>query len=111
LRILKRLCAERSIDAPRPLWASPFGIPAGSSLAKNLFRRLAMVASMDVASPSDPLLSWTAQGDRLRAVASGPWTSANADRLERLTDSLSRQPAASITLDIAGVGELDTIGG
>jgi phospholipid/cholesterol/gamma-HCH transport system permease protein len=70
-----------------------------------------MAAPTDVASPSDPLLSWNAHDDRLTAVASGVWTSANADRLERLTDSLSQQPAASMTLDIGGVGELDTFGG
>ena len=70
-----------------------------------------MAASTDVASPPDPLLSWTAEGDKLRAVASGAWTSANADRLERLTDSLDRQAAASVTLDIGAVGELDTFGG
>ena len=64
-----------------------------------------------VALPSDPLLRWKAEGDQLLAVASGAWTSANADRLELLTDSLSQQPAASVTLDIGGVGELDTFGG
>ena len=70
-----------------------------------------MAASTSVTSPSDPLLSWTMHGDQLSAVASGVWTCANADRLERLTDSLDRQPASAVTLDISGVGELDTVGG
>ena len=50
-------------------------------------------------------------GDQLSAVASGAWTSANADRLERLTDSLNRQSASTGTLDVSGVAELDTFGG
>jgi len=70
-----------------------------------------MAASTSVTSPSDPLLSWTTHGDQLSAVASGVWTCANADRLERLTDSLDRQPASTVTLDISGVGEIDTFGG
>jgi phospholipid/cholesterol/gamma-HCH transport system permease protein len=69
-----------------------------------------MAASTSVTSPSDPLLNWTAHGDQLSAVASGAWTCANGDRLERLTDSLDRQPASTVTLDISGVEELDTFG-
>jgi phospholipid/cholesterol/gamma-HCH transport system permease protein len=57
------------------------------------------------------LLSWTLDGDQLSAVASGAWTCANADRLERLTDSLNRQSASTGTLDVSGVAELDTFGG
>ena len=70
-----------------------------------------MAASTAVTSPSEPLLSWTVRGGQLSAVASGAWTSANADRLERLTDSLDRQSASTGTLDVSGVGELDTFGG
>ena len=70
-----------------------------------------MAASTSVTSSSDPLLSWTTSGDQLVAVASGVWTCVNADRLERLTDSLDRQPASAVTLDVSGVGELDTVGG
>jgi phospholipid/cholesterol/gamma-HCH transport system permease protein len=69
-----------------------------------------MAASTSLPSPSEPLLNFTAQGDQLSAVASGVWTCANADRLERLTDSLDRQPASTVTLDISGVEELDTFG-
>ena len=61
-------------------------------------------------SANDPLLSWTTHGDALSAIASGAWTSADSDRLERLTDSLSREPAASLTLDVGGVETLATFG-
>jgi phospholipid/cholesterol/gamma-HCH transport system permease protein len=70
-----------------------------------------VTASTAVTSPSDPLLSWTTRGGQLSAVASGAWTCANADRLERLTDSLDRQSASTGTLDVSGIGELDTFGG
>ena len=70
-----------------------------------------MAASTAVTSPSDPLLSWTMRGGQLSAVASGAWTCANADRLECLTDSLDRQSASAGTLDVSGIGELDTFGG
>ena len=56
------------------------------------------------------MLSWTTRGDELSAIASGAWTSANSDRLERLTESLRREPASSLTLDVAGVETLDTFG-
>ena len=59
---------------------------------------------------NDPPLSWTTRGDALSAIASGAWTSANSDRLERLTDSLGRESASSLTLDVAGVETLDTFG-
>jgi len=51
------------------------------------------------------------RGGQLSAVASGAWICANADRLERLTDSLDRQSASTGTLDVSGIGELDTFGG
>ena len=70
-----------------------------------------MAASTGMTLPSDPLLSWTTRDDQLSAVASGAWTCANADRLERLTDSLDQQTASAVTLDVSGVEELDTVGG
>jgi len=69
-----------------------------------------MAASTGVTSPTDPLLSWSARGDQLSAVASGAWTCVNGDRLERLTESLEQQPASSVTLDVGGVETLDTCG-
>jgi phospholipid/cholesterol/gamma-HCH transport system permease protein len=69
-----------------------------------------MAASTSPTAPTDPLLSWSARGDRLSAAASGAWTSANGDRLERLTDSLGREPASGLTLDLGGVAALDTFG-
>jgi phospholipid/cholesterol/gamma-HCH transport system permease protein len=69
-----------------------------------------MAASTGLTTPSDPLLRWSARGGELSAVASGAWTSANADRLEHLTENLGRETAASVTLDVSGVEALDTFG-
>ncbi len=69
-----------------------------------------MAASTGLAFASDPLLVWTARGDRLSAVASGAWTAANGERLERLTDRLGQARAATVTLDVDGVESLDTFG-
>ena len=69
-----------------------------------------MAASTRVTSPSNPLLNWTVHDDQLSAVASGAWTCANGDHLERLADSLDRQPASTLTLDISAVEALDTFG-
>ena len=69
-----------------------------------------MAASSILTSPNDPLLSWSARGGELAAVAAGAWTSANGDRLERLTDTLASETVAGLTLDVSGVDALDTFG-
>jgi phospholipid/cholesterol/gamma-HCH transport system permease protein len=50
--------------------------------------------------------------DRLELAATGSWTAANADRLARLVDVAERDGAraGSVTIDMASVDELDTIG-
>jgi phospholipid/cholesterol/gamma-HCH transport system permease protein len=50
--------------------------------------------------------------DRLALAAGGPWTAAHADVLERLIDAAGPQVAEAerISLDMAGVDALDTIG-
>jgi phospholipid/cholesterol/gamma-HCH transport system permease protein len=59
-----------------------------------------------------PVLSGTTTGGRLDLAAGGPWTAAHADALERLVDEAAPQVAAAqrISLDMAGVEALDTIG-
>ena len=69
-----------------------------------------MAASTVSASACDPLLSWTRRGDRLSATASGAWTAVNSEQLERLTDRLGHERAASVTLDVDRVEALDTFG-
>ena len=69
-----------------------------------------MAASTGPTAPNDPLLRWSARGGELSAVATGAWTSANADRLEQLTENLGREAASSVTLDVSGVEALDTFG-
>ena len=59
-----------------------------------------------------PLLDSTTTADRLELAAGGSWTAAHADALERLIDATAPQvaDAARISLDMAGVEALDTIG-
>jgi phospholipid/cholesterol/gamma-HCH transport system permease protein len=59
-----------------------------------------------------PVLSGTTTDGRLDLAAGGPWTAAHADALERLVDEAAPQVAAArrISLDMAGVEALDTIG-
>jgi len=59
-----------------------------------------------------PLLSCTIEGERLDLVAAGAWTAAHSQALERLVDAATPRVAAirQVTIDMAGVGELDTLG-
>jgi len=60
----------------------------------------------------EPLLDVTLRGDRLELVASGPWTGAHVAALERLIEAAAAAAASarSLTIDMAGVAALDTLG-
>jgi phospholipid/cholesterol/gamma-HCH transport system permease protein len=60
----------------------------------------------------EPLLDATLRGDRLELVASGPWTGTHVAALERLIEAAAAQaaPARGVTIDMAGVAALDTLG-
>ncbi|MBR0914655.1 STAS domain-containing protein [Bradyrhizobium japonicum] len=61
---------------------------------------------------SEPMLLATPSGDGLELRPEGPWIAANVSRLEAL--SLAARAAVdrskAVTLDMAGVSELDTLG-
>src|SRR5450631_2780421 len=59
-----------------------------------------------------PVLDSTVTADRPDLAAGGSWTAAHADVLERLIDAAAPQVAHAqlISLDMAGVEALDTIG-
>jgi phospholipid/cholesterol/gamma-HCH transport system permease protein len=59
-----------------------------------------------------PRLSSISKGDRLELAAVGAWTAAHAPVLEKLVDETARQLAGSrqVSIDLAGLGELDTLG-
>jgi len=59
-----------------------------------------------------PILDSTVTADRLDLAAGGSWTAAHADVLERLIDAAAPRVADAqrISLDMAGVEGLDTIG-
>jgi phospholipid/cholesterol/gamma-HCH transport system permease protein len=59
-----------------------------------------------------PMLTATPSGDLLELRPSGAWTSANVTTLERLSDAVTPQLDQSriVKLDMAEVGELDTLG-
>jgi phospholipid/cholesterol/gamma-HCH transport system permease protein len=59
-----------------------------------------------------PVLDSTVTADRLELAAGGSWTAAHADVLERLVQTAAPQVADAkrISLDMAGVEALDTIG-
>jgi phospholipid/cholesterol/gamma-HCH transport system permease protein len=61
---------------------------------------------------STPLLSCTTVDDRLRFVPTGAWTAAHSRVLEQLLDVAAPQvaDAKGISIDMAGVLELDTLG-
>ena len=61
---------------------------------------------------SEPSLSSTVSGQRLELTAVGSWTAGHADALQRLVSSAEPQPSAarSMTINVAGVSELDTLG-
>ncbi|HKQ55598.1 MAG TPA: STAS domain-containing protein, partial [Methyloceanibacter sp.] len=58
------------------------------------------------------LLTSQLKGERLEIAASGSWTAAHAGELETLVDGAANQAAAAknVTIDMAGVRELDTFG-
>ena len=60
----------------------------------------------------EPRLDPTLRGDRLELVASGPWTATHVGALERLIEGAAAQaaPARRITVDMAGIAALDTLG-
>jgi phospholipid/cholesterol/gamma-HCH transport system permease protein len=74
-------------------------------------RRCALGASTSPARDT-PALDCAMTADRLALAAGGPWTAAHADVLERLIDAAGPQVAEAerISLDMAGVDALDTIG-
>src|SRR5215467_12269471 len=59
-----------------------------------------------------PLMTSAMNADRLELAAAGSWTATNADRLARLVDVAARDAARarSITIDMTGVEQLDTLG-
>ena len=61
---------------------------------------------------STPFLSSTTVADRLRLAPGGSWTAAHSQLLEQLVDGAAPQVAHAkgIAIDMAGVGELDTLG-
>ena len=61
---------------------------------------------------TEPLLTATPLGDVLELRPGGSWTAANGTTLEALTGGVAAQldRATTVKLDMAGVGELDTIG-
>ncbi|HXW27476.1 MAG TPA: MlaE family lipid ABC transporter permease subunit [Xanthobacteraceae bacterium] len=60
----------------------------------------------------EPLLDGTLRGDRLELVASGPWTGTHVDALGRLIAAAAVHGAQArrLTIDMAGVAALDTLG-
>jgi phospholipid/cholesterol/gamma-HCH transport system permease protein len=60
----------------------------------------------------EPLLDATLRGDRLELVASGPWIAPHVAALERLIETAVAQaaPPRRITIDLADVTALDTLG-
>jgi phospholipid/cholesterol/gamma-HCH transport system permease protein len=61
---------------------------------------------------SEPTLKSAVSGERFAFTAAGSWTTAYADALQQLVDAAAPQAAAArgVTIDIAGVHELDTLG-
>ncbi len=61
---------------------------------------------------SEPLLQTAVHGDRLELKASGAWTTAHAQSLERLRSMLRLNGGAAggLTVDVSAVEPLDTMG-
>jgi len=61
---------------------------------------------------AEPLFEIASEGDRLRLVASGAWTTDHADRLEQLVDAraIGGSGTQSAEVDIAGIEKIDTFG-
>jgi phospholipid/cholesterol/gamma-HCH transport system permease protein len=59
-----------------------------------------------------PNLTTALRGDRLELTAAGAWTAEHAGALERLIDAAVREfgGARLLTLDVSGIGALDTFG-
>src|SRR4249919_191737 len=59
-----------------------------------------------------PVLSSTLTADQLRLSPAGAWTAAHSQALEELVDAATPQAAhaKAISIDMAGVEELDTLG-
>jgi phospholipid/cholesterol/gamma-HCH transport system permease protein len=62
--------------------------------------------------PTVPQLLATPSGDVLQLRPGGSWTAANVTALESLSNGVAAEldPSKSVTLDMAGVSELDTLG-
>jgi phospholipid/cholesterol/gamma-HCH transport system permease protein len=60
----------------------------------------------------EPLIEPTLHGDRLELVASGPWTGSHVPALERLIEGAAAAAASArrVTIDMADVAALDTLG-
>jgi phospholipid/cholesterol/gamma-HCH transport system permease protein len=61
---------------------------------------------------ADPSLRLSTGGEPTTLAAAGPWIAAHSSELERLVDSvpLQQAPARRVTIDVAGVEQLDTLG-
>ena len=61
---------------------------------------------------AEPLFEIAREGDRLRLVASGAWTTDHADRLQQLVDATAvrENEAPTADVDIAGIERIDTFG-
>jgi phospholipid/cholesterol/gamma-HCH transport system permease protein len=59
-----------------------------------------------------PLVTSTMTPERLQLAATGSWTAAHSERLERLVEHAAREAAAAgrVAIDMTGVDELDTLG-
>src|SRR5690348_11727240 len=63
----------------------------------------------DCRLPSEPALDSRKSGDRLEVAASGAWTTIHGPALEQLIGGLP-EGAPALTVDVAAVSELDTLG-
>jgi phospholipid/cholesterol/gamma-HCH transport system permease protein len=61
---------------------------------------------------AEPLFDITREGERLRLVASGAWTTEHADRLEQLVDpsAIGGNGTLGADVNIAGIEKIDTFG-
>jgi phospholipid/cholesterol/gamma-HCH transport system permease protein len=58
-----------------------------------------------------PRLTGQAKGQVLELAAAGPWTADHADPLEELlADAVQPRDVKSVTVDVAGIDEIDTLG-
>jgi len=62
--------------------------------------------------PSEPTLTSTVSDQHLEFIAGGSWTTGYADALQRLVAVATPQASAtrSMSINVAGIGELDTLG-